>query len=122
MASFAILSYFARAEMRPLGVPPHLPLNRVEAIALGVQGPTQDDVVHFNTKCNTLLVESSQGDSWDVASKSRRHDPDWLRAVQYADQSNSLLSRQTFHPPGTFTGRWQGSHMVFFVPILCAHC
>jgi hypothetical protein len=101
--------------MRPIGVPEHLPLNRAEAIARGVQGPTKDDVAHFNKHCKTHLVESSQCDPWDVGSKSRMHDPDWFRAVECP---KVLPSRQSLHPPGTFTGRWQGSHIVrFFVPL-----
>jgi hypothetical protein len=95
-----------------MGVPPHLPLNRAEAIAIGIQGPTKDDVEHFNMNCKTLFVEPPCGDSWGFVSKSRRHDTDWFRAVQYPHPSNMLPSRQSFHQPGTFTGRWQGSDIV----------
>lgn len=112
LASFAILSYFVRAEMSPIQVPSNLPRTRADAIAAGLQGPTQDDVIHFNECCKTRFVRSSEEDVRDTASKGRRHDPDWFRAIQYPRPSAGLLSRQGIHPPGTFTGRWQGSCIV----------
>ena len=107
LASFAILSYFARAETRPFCVPPHLPQSRADATALGLQGPTRDDVIHFNENCKTLFP---QGDAW-TALEGRRHDPDWFRAARYPHPTG-LSSRQGLHPPGTFTGQWLGSIFV----------
>lgn len=113
LASFAILSYFARVEANIFGVPPHLPPTRAAANALGIAlGPTQDDIVHFNTHCKTLIAERSLGDTPAIGRKSRRHDPDWHRALRYPGPSTGVYRTHTIHRPGTFTGRWQGSHIV----------
>lgn len=44
---FAILNYFVRADLTPLEIPPHLPLNRVCAIASQRVGPTREDMQYF---------------------------------------------------------------------------
>lgn len=106
---FAILSYFVRTESRPLGIPPHLPLTRAEATAQGREGPTQEDVTHFNSKCKTRFANSIPT---DAITRSRKHDPDWFRAVSLSSNINESSSRQILHLPGTFTGQWTGSHMV----------
>lgn len=106
--------------MRPLGVPPHLPRDRAEAIVMGVQGPTQDDVIQFNAKCKTNFVDFSQRDTWEAIKKSRSHDPDWFRAVRYPRLTTGALpSRQGLHAPGTFTGQWLGSQIVGSFVLVC---
>jgi len=104
--------------MCPLAVPPHLPLNRAEANLLGILGPTRADVEHFNTNCKTLSLKFSQGNLWDAVTRSRKHDPDWFRAVQCANQPKL----HGLHAPGTFTGRWQGSLIVRSFVLVFAHC
>lgn len=112
LASFAILSYFVRTEMYSIHVPSHLPRTRADAITAGLQGPTQEDVIHVNTYCRTRLASSSPEDTQDAELRNRRHDPDWFRVIQCHRPCVGLSSRQAIHPPGTFTGRWRGSSIV----------
>lgn len=115
LASFAILSYFVRVEVNVFGIPPHLPHTRADANALGILlGPTKDDVVHFNTHCKTTLADAAAPteDTRHRGRKSIGHDPDWHRALRHPPPSAGVLRRQAIHSPGTFTGRWQGSHVV----------
>lgn len=109
---FAILSYFVRTESRSVSIPPHLPLTRAEAIAQGRAGPTQEDITFFNSKCKTRFANSTPAEAWKAITRSRRHDPDWFRAVSLPRLLDGSSSQQILHLPGTFTGQWTGSHIV----------
>lgn len=87
---FAILNYFVRADLTPLEIPPHLPLNRVCAIASQRVGPTREDMQYFLDHCNTKF-----------ASPNTERDNGWLRPT---GQPSYVL--------GDITGRWEGSMMV----------
>ncbi|KAH7927561.1 hypothetical protein BV22DRAFT_1031606 [Leucogyrophana mollusca] len=111
IAPYAILAYFARSERRPLAIPPHLPVNRLDAILQGREGPTQDDLIYFNARCKTHFALTPYKDSFDVLMKSRRHDPDWRRSIRnpiYCSPS----SPQVLYIPGTLTGSWGGSFIA----------
>ncbi|KAH7911287.1 hypothetical protein BJ138DRAFT_1113337 [Hygrophoropsis aurantiaca] len=113
IAPYAILSYFARSERRPLMIPPHLPLNREEAIVQGREGPTQDDLIYFNERCKTHFASTQYNDSFDGLMKSRRHDPDWTRSIRnpmYRSPSSAPVS----YIPGTLAGNWGGSFIAPF--------
>ncbi|KAF9221739.1 hypothetical protein BS17DRAFT_757110 [Gyrodon lividus] len=114
IAPFAILSYFARIEKFALKVPPELPANRQDAIAMGnLRGPTREDIEHFNAHCTTWLAGTNCGDRLDALLESRRHDPDRHRSLS-VPHYRLLHSHPGYYIPGTVSGRWQGSFIAPF--------
>ncbi|EGO03025.1 hypothetical protein SERLA73DRAFT_70490 [Serpula lacrymans var. lacrymans S7.3] len=111
LASYAILAYFSRLETRPMGIPPHLPANRVEANARGIEGPTREDAEHFVTHCKTHFISTAHGDQLGLLTKSQRFDPD-LKRTMHVSFGHVPYSKQGSYTPGTLTGRWQGSYVV----------
>lgn len=113
----AKLVYFSRRELVPFGIPPHLPLNRADAIARGRTdiGPTKEDIIEFNQHPDTKLPR--RGDAWgaDDASGeplSKSSDDDWwrLRLCSNAWVTEPRLGR--VYTPGLLTGLWQGRMLV----------
>ncbi|KAF8841882.1 hypothetical protein BDN67DRAFT_966604 [Paxillus ammoniavirescens] len=112
IALFAILSYFSRLEKNTLKIPPELPANRQDAIAMGILwGPTKADIEHFNTHCTTRLASATYGDRLGALLKSRRHDPDWHRSL-FGSHCGSQPSPPGYYIPGTISGHWQGSFIA----------
>jgi len=92
---FATLSYFTRLETMIPMIPPHLAKTRDEADASGRLGPTCEDVEHFIHECQTRFPLN---DCRMWLTISRKHE---------------TLYQPTLYRPGTLTGRWQGSYIVF---------
>lgn len=112
VAPFAILSQFVRAERFPLQAPPGLPNNRQEALIRGIlRGPTKEDIDHFNTQCNSRLVNTGDANCPGLSPKSRNHDPDWFRCLLGLHRM-PLYAALGFYAPGTLSGYWQGSTIV----------
>lgn len=111
VACFAILSYFARQERRPIPTPPHLPNTRDEANATGRTGPTRDDMEHFVTRCRTQFMDSGLANI-PATTRSRRHDPCWTRATRLSNIPGLTPPPIGFYEPGTLEGQWQGSYIV----------
>jgi hypothetical protein len=115
----AKLVYFSRRETVPFGIPPHLPLNREQALAAGITeiGPNQDDILEVNAHLNKHLPEMRPG--WGLENKddplSKNWDSDWWRLRKcfnmYREPDRHL---GTSYVPGTFTGLWQGRMLVRF--------
>ncbi|EIM80190.1 uncharacterized protein STEHIDRAFT_126163 [Stereum hirsutum FP-91666 SS1] len=59
----AILSYVVRADCNPLNVPQYALNTRADAIAMGVNEPTVEDIVEHNEAMKTQCLEHPQ---WDV--------------------------------------------------------
>ncbi|EIM79747.1 uncharacterized protein STEHIDRAFT_116237 [Stereum hirsutum FP-91666 SS1] len=59
----AILSYVVRADCNPLNVPQYALNTRADAIAMGVNEPTVEDIVEHNMATKTQCLEHPQ---WDV--------------------------------------------------------
>lgn len=95
---FASLSYFTRHETMSPMIPPHLieakRQTRVEADALGLSGPTLDDMEHFIHQCQTRFVDYSMG------------------RIQKLKSPPSSIVGQPSYQLGTLTGRWEGSYIV----------
>ena len=98
---YASLSYFSRHETMPPMIPPHLIKakcqTRVEADALGLSGPTLDDMEHFIHKCQTRFVDYAMGGS------GARH---------LMTSPSSIICQPSSYELGTLTGCWQGSYIV----------
>jgi hypothetical protein len=96
---YASLSYFGRHETMPPMIPPHLikarRQTRAEADALGLTGPTLDDMEHFIHQCQTHFADYTIG------------------GIQYSTSiPSSILGQPSSYKLGTLTGRWQGSYIV----------
>ena len=100
-SAYASLLYFSRHETMPPMIPPHLITakrqTRVEADALGLSGPTLDDMEHFIHKCQTRFVDYS------MTGLGARHP---------ISSASLVNSQQSSYKLGTLTGRWQGSYIV----------
>lgn len=98
---FASLSYFTRHETMSPMIPPHLieakRQTRVEADALGLSGPTLDDMEHFIHQCQTRFVDYSMG------------------RIQKLKSPPSSIVGQPSYQLGTLTGRWEGSYIMPFL-------
>ncbi|EIW78570.1 hypothetical protein CONPUDRAFT_145746 [Coniophora puteana RWD-64-598 SS2] len=107
----AKLIWFSRREVVPLGVPPHLPLNRAEAIANRRQGPTQADVRELTENKHARLVERGEwydGEDGLQNGPSVRWDDDWWRAVDCTDMFSKPSITRTHYSYGLMRGLWQG--------------
>ena len=128
----AKLIYFSRREIA-FGIPPHLHLTRAHALQAGVHdiGPTQEDVIEFNSHKDTKLVKETRWDWWDELTKE-----EWDREVSGVPEVGKRLTapsvawdndwwrmRTCLSPwwgerigpvynPGTMTGLWQGRMLV----------
>ncbi|KAF7317076.1 hypothetical protein HMN09_00442200 [Mycena chlorophos] len=120
LATAAALIYFSRRETVTFRIPPHLPLNREEAIRLGRTqiSPTQADVHEVNAHLNERLPEQRAAE-WDLLSGcsgdplSKRWDCDWWRVRKCIDISRDTDRRLGLvYEPGTFTGLWQGRMLI----------
>ena len=97
-ALFASLLYFTRREQSVIQIPPHLAnRTRSEASRLGQQGPCVEDIEYFNKNCRTHLAKFPSTDVW------------------ISNPSEDLILGQTSFKPGTLTGPWQGSYVVWLL-------
>ncbi|KII90076.1 hypothetical protein PLICRDRAFT_174867 [Plicaturopsis crispa FD-325 SS-3] len=96
---YAMMSHFARGEVKPLAIPGHLPETRQSAIAVGWEGITKADIAHANENCHTLYVEGYP------SSKSSIHDRDWARAFELP---TGVPPQCGLYAPGVLTGDWRG--------------
>ncbi|KAJ7153509.1 hypothetical protein C8R43DRAFT_1106735 [Mycena crocata] len=113
----AKLVYFSRREIIPFGIPPHLPLNREQALAAGITriGPNQDDIKEVNEYLNHRLPEVRPGWGADDIDEplSKRWDSDWWRLRKCFNAFRKVDRRLgSVYEPGTFTGLWQGRMLV----------
>ncbi|KAJ7194231.1 hypothetical protein GGX14DRAFT_586818 [Mycena pura] len=120
VAVAAKLVYFSRRETVPFSVPPHLPVDREQALAAGVTdiSATQADLHELNAHLNKGLPEHRPGwgpesEGADMEPLSKCWDTDWWRlrkcfdAWREADRRLGLV-----YEPGTFTGLWQGRMLI----------
>ncbi|KAJ7621964.1 hypothetical protein DFH06DRAFT_1232337 [Mycena polygramma] len=115
----AKLVYFSRRETVAFSVPPHLPVDRAEALARGVTtvGPTQEDILEVNKYLNNRLPEVRLGwddeDADEQEKLSENWDADWWRLRKCFDPYRApdpLLG--ACYKPGSFTGLWQGRMLI----------
>jgi hypothetical protein len=130
IAVAAKLIYFSRREVIPFGIPPHLLPNRAHAIDIGRHdvGPTQADVVEFNSFQDTKLPPPSKW-NWnddlteeeldlvdrglfcaELKCPSSKWDDDWKRWSGCMDPMS--YGGETMYTPGTLAGLWQGRMLV----------
>jgi hypothetical protein len=130
IAVAAKLIYFSRREVVPFGIPPHLLPTRAHAIQLGRHdvGPTQADVVEFNSFQDTKLPPNIKW-NWDedhaekdlgldesrvlcshLKSLSSKWDDDWRRWLGCTDPMS--YGGQMMYTPGTLSGLWQGRMLI----------
>ena len=128
----AKLLYFSRREIVPFNVPDHLPVNRAHAIQLGLYdvGPTQEDVIEFNTHTDTKFPRRTTWDWWEdltedeldmefdglssaaLKSASSKWDNDWMRLSYCSNPWIDTPCKGVVYTPGMFTGLWQGRMIV----------
>ena len=112
IAILSLLSYFARLERIQIAVAPHLPLNRVVADAQGREGPTQQDIIDFNSHPRINLHSSfAEGPSDPITSKF--FDFYWSWIVSPYDKPANLFARDSSrYFPGYLSGHWRGTAVV----------
>lgn len=100
----ARLLYFARRELLPFGIPPHLPLTRAHAERTEI-GPTQEDIREFNTGVCARLV--------DPDGPSVQNDCDWTRLRTCRDATDVDQPRLgRVYVPGSLSGLFVGRMLV----------
>jgi hypothetical protein len=134
----AKLLYFSRREIFPFNIPSHLPVSRAHAFQMGRfhPGPTQDDVIEFNSHTDTKLPartdwnwwenlteqeldrEFSGLSSWTLKSPSSKYDNDWMKLNYCWDPWAYSPNKGAVYTPGMFTGLWQGRMIVRIPSIL----
>ena len=124
--------FFARREMVPLSIPPHLAINRAQALSLGYTHvcPTMADIHEANAYQSVKLVERA---SWDyyagmdeeqrklmdgglwtptLGSPSAMWDNDWNRASFHFGPWQKMPLRGVTYKHGMLSGLWQGRILV----------
>jgi len=93
----------------------NLPVNREMADAMGVTGPTHEDVREFHYGTRTPFVDrcrispDASDEDGDPESGSMRHDADWFRLVSCHDPwTKGPPLRGKVFTPGAMTGCWTG--------------
>jgi hypothetical protein len=121
--------------MIPLPIPPHVLPTRADAFALGITevGPTQEDIVDFNSHKSARLVkriiwdwnrgvgvEPGASDGIEYVEASQMWDCDWWRLRFCWDtwRSQPRWRPGKVYMPGTLSGLWQGKMMVSTRPPL----
>ncbi|KAH7871063.1 hypothetical protein F5879DRAFT_946349 [Lentinula edodes] len=112
-----------------LGAISSLPLDRDDAMARRIQGPTQTDVLRFHqnqirapTHCSLVLCTffeeeiltqecEQSAERLLLSSDSRRYDQDWYRSWTCFDSLSITPSNHNAYVPGALLGDWEG----FFV-------
>lgn len=127
----AKLLYFARREILPFGIPPHLPATRAQAPPSNEPSPTQEDFIEVNSHKGAEPPARITWD-WDISVRlvngvpdtqpSRDHsskwDPDyWRRRLC----GNAWKRQPKWRPakvyiPGSMDGLWQGRLVVSLTP------
>ncbi|KAI0049023.1 hypothetical protein FA95DRAFT_1604703 [Auriscalpium vulgare] len=105
----AMLSYFARLEMGKLVHAMQLPASR--AVHPG-PGMTVEDIDEYNTYCRTRAVPRCTVPGEPHLTRSRRHDPDWARALAPAPAHGLTPPPAGSYVPGVLTGNWQGTLLI----------
>ncbi|KAG6833397.1 hypothetical protein H0H87_007382 [Tephrocybe sp. NHM501043] len=104
---FATLSFFARKEVNPPALPPHLfPENRLNTPGPHA-GPTLDDFKYFNEHCQTPFADFPGIDVGVI----RGH----VDAARPTIPASPTLPEPSPYKLGNLTGRWQGSFILPFV-------
>lgn len=136
----AKMLYFSRRETIPIGIPPHLPIDRAHAIALGHTHvrPTQADVHEVNAHQTVKMVtppkwdyhadlsedqkEAMVGGLWTptLRTTSAMWDNDWNRSVFCFDPWQTTPMRGVTYTHGIFNGLWQGRMLVGFTHLRSA--
>ncbi|KAL0952150.1 hypothetical protein HGRIS_008767 [Hohenbuehelia grisea] len=117
----AKLLYFARRELVPFAIPPHLPPTRADAIQRahdrGLQleiGPTQEDIREFNQYRDTRLPVVTRKEGWKgKAPPSKAWDDDFFR-TRYCHDPFLEIGRRIgrTYTPGQLNGLWQGRMLI----------
>ncbi|KZP26511.1 hypothetical protein FIBSPDRAFT_782032 [Athelia psychrophila] len=128
----AKMLYLSRREILPIGVPPHLPIDRATAIALGHTHvrPTQADVHEVNAHQSVQMVPPPDWNYTDslslseldamhqglwtpsLTSASAMWDNDWNRSAFCFDPWSTPKVKGITYTHGMFNGLWQGRMLV----------
>ncbi|KAF7976205.1 hypothetical protein HWV62_7390 [Athelia sp. TMB] len=128
----AKMLYFSRREIIPIGIPPHLPVDRAQAIALGHTHvrPTQADVREVNAHQSVRMVPPPNWNYRDslspaeldamahglwtpsLTSASALWDNDWNRSTFCFDPWETAPHKGVTYTHGMFNGLWQGRMLV----------
>ncbi|KAJ8522191.1 hypothetical protein ONZ45_g1210 [Pleurotus djamor] len=123
--SAAIILTFVLKELVPLQAPPHLPPNRVTAIAQNRAGPTMEDYRALLT-CRTPLLNdlatsfsppqhsNTVPTSLNV-TQSMRCEEDFSRVLNLQGRSSSIHTT-TPYTVGTLSGLWEGTFLISPIP------
>jgi hypothetical protein len=112
IAILSLLSYFARLERIQIAVAPHLPPNRVVADAEGREGPTQQDIIDFNSHSRIYLPNSfARGPFDQVTSKFFDYYWSWM-VSPYNQRANLFVCDSPRYFPGYLSGHWRGTAVV----------
>ncbi|EIN14315.1 hypothetical protein PUNSTDRAFT_140632 [Punctularia strigosozonata HHB-11173 SS5] len=123
----AELVFFSRREVDPIGIPPNIPRNRAEAVALGRQepSPTLEDIIEFRNKHTVILPRATW--NWEesltaeelaaenecrlgqnLKSLSSKWDDDWARWTCCWNAWEGQMLKSPVFTPGSLRGLWQG--------------
>jgi len=121
IAAPAILLYFARLERVKIALPAQIPLTRAQADAEGREGPTHEDVIHFNTHRRINLMDPYRSHLYNRKC-SKAGDYYWSWMVSPPDPARGLYPNfiQTYIP-GALTGHWQGASAVSLLLYVLGH-
>lgn len=126
----AKMLYISRREVVPFAIPPNLPVDRAQALALGRTqvGPTQADVHEFNAHQSVKLVQRQPWNYWEIMSEegktdidpdtrtlssaSAKWDNDWNRMNFCVDPWHKIPLKGMTYTYGMLDGLWQGRMMV----------
>jgi hypothetical protein len=122
--------YISRREMVPFAIPPHLPIDRAQALSLGRThvGPTQADVHEVNAHRSVKLMQHQPWNYWETMSEegktdvgpdartlpsaSAKWDNDWNRMTFCVDPWYKMPLKGMTYTYGMLDGLWQGRMMV----------
>ncbi|KAG6910382.1 hypothetical protein DXG01_011097 [Tephrocybe rancida] len=105
---FATLSFFARREINPPAIPPHLDPKNGNGISSTRTGPTLDDIKHFHEHCQTHFADFPGIDVGVIRGR--------VDAPLTLSTSPTLVEPSPYKL-GVLTGNWQGSFIVPYVTI-----
>ena len=131
----AKLLYIALYERCPIAIPDVIPLDRLEADALNVTGPTMADYQEFT--CQRAVQFPDRGHwhwrddlneeegriadsrAWRINGKgeSARHDNDWERWRGCLDPWDTTRTKGPAYSLGSLSGFWSGQYLVSRPPL-----
>ncbi|KAI0053416.1 hypothetical protein FA95DRAFT_1579522 [Auriscalpium vulgare] len=127
----AKLLYFSRREIVPLAIPPTLPVDRAQALALGItRGQTQADIIEVNSHLGAQPLPPTDWDwkesltpeqraleesglwSKHLVAPSASWDNDWERCNNCWDPWSQPELKGVVYTFGMLDGLWQGRLLI----------